>query len=262
MLTRMARRLTALALALAFGHGVAHAAMETTLPVPLDGVGVARGVVLVRCPTDLPDMARLSRGSVLDLGTDAAAADVVLTTAHGLLDSDPAVQRRCTVHGVHGRPYEIAKVWRAGGAASVATDWAVLLLKQRLEGEVGRLHVGRASGAELAQLAVARAPVRLLLRQAPLDEGDCRLLEARPPYDRRPMSLMVYACELGLSGVPGLSGSPLLVGLHGNALIIGIHTGWGLQTFDDGRLHVVSVGRPIDADIAAAIEAATAAARR
>jgi hypothetical protein len=253
----LAPRITAAALVL-LTHAGANAALEVTTPVPLDGSGVARGVVLVRCPAQAPNTARLSRGTVLDLGRSPSDADVVLTTAHGLLESDEAVRRDCLVYGAHGRPYGIDTVRRASGETGGATDWAVLVLKERLEGHVGRLVVAQTSDAALAQLATERTPVRLLLRQAPLTDGDCRLLPLEPPYD----DAMLYSCRRGLSGVPGLSGSPILVGHEGRALVIGIHLGWTLQKLDDGRRHIVSVGLPIDQRIAAAIAAASTGHRR
>jgi hypothetical protein len=250
-------RITAAALAL-LGPAAANAAMELTTPMPLDGTGVARGIVLIRCTEQAPNLARLSRGTVLDLGRSSAGADLVLTTAHGLLDSDEAVRRDCLVYGEHGRPYRIEGVRRASAEARAAADWAVLVLKGRLDGDVGRLVVGRASGAVLAELATERAPVRLLLRQAPLTDGDCHML---PPEDPAAAAI-VYACRLGLSGVPGLSGSPIVVGHDGQTVVVAIHIGWTLQKMDDGRLHVVSIGQPIDRTIAAAIADASAATQR
>jgi hypothetical protein len=256
----LAPRILAAALALS-GHMAAQAAMELTTPGPVDGTGVARGVVLIRCAEQTPNTVRQSRGTVLDLGRAATDADVVLTTAHGLLEADEAVRRDCLVYGVHGRPYRIEHVRRAPDRAGTAADWAVLLLKGRLEGDVGRLVVGRASGTALSELATERAPVRLLLRQAPLTDGDCRLLPLEPPYGAAD-KIIVYSCRLGLAGVPGLSGSPILVGHEGETLVIAIHLGWTLLKLDDGRLHVVSMARPIDERVAAAIAAASAGTQR
>ncbi len=245
-------------------HPSAYASMEVTTPFPLGGTGATRGVVQLRCSTDVPNVAHLSRGAVLDVGIEGANLDLVLTTAHGLPESEDAVLRECLVLGAQGRPYRIDKLWRAprGGEVGVATDWAVVRVEKRLEGDVGRLAVGRVTGPRLARLATDGAPLRLLLRQAELSEGDCRFIEPRPPYDAPATDLIVYTCRHGLGGVPGLSGSPLLIGVGQRPLVFGIHIGWGLQMLDDGRLHVISIGRPIDGDIAAAIAAAAAEARR
>jgi hypothetical protein len=254
-----ALRIAVLALTL-LGGTMAHAALEITAAMPLDGVGVARGVVIVRCIEKDQKLMRLSRGAVLDLGSADTKHDVVLTAAHGLIGSDEAVRRRCVVVGAQGRPYEIETVRRARGGEDFASDWAVLLVKHPLGGDVGRLAVARASDAVLAELVSEEAPVRLLLRQAPVTEGDCHLLEVGPPFEGRTADLMMYSCRIG--GVPGLSGSPILIAHEGRALVMGIHLGWVLQKLDDGRFHVVSMGRPIDAEIAAAISDAAAEARR
>jgi hypothetical protein len=241
--------------------GLTFAATEVTSAFPLDGAGVTRGVVLIRCTTGVPDVSRLSRGAVLDLGHNASGRDIVLTTAHGLPDQPRTAVRSCNIVGEHGRPYRIERVWFAAVQHGVASDWAVLLIKGRLEGDVGRLGVGQLDGHRLATLAVERGPVRLLLRQADPTEGDCRLLKAGPRYEA-PEVFTMYQCRLGLAGTPGLSGSPLLMGVAGRSLVVGIHVGWALEILGDGRSHPVGVGRPVDESIAAAIEAATAEASR
>jgi len=236
--------------------------MEVSSALPLDGVGVARGVVLIRCSSDDANVSHLSRGTVLDLGGAQTAHDVVLTTAHGLPDSRDAAVRDCTISGERGRLYRVERVWHARSERGVSSDWAVLLVKGRLEGDVGRLAVGQLGGDRLADLARDRAPIRLLLRHADPAQGDCRLRVAGPGYEASPTDLMMYQCRLGLSGTPGLSGSPLLVGTDGRSLLVGIHVGWSLETLDDGRFHPVSIGRPVDDAIAVAIESAAAAAKQ
>jgi len=143
-------------------------------------------------------------------------------------------------------------------------DWAVLLVDGRLRGEVGRLPPGNVSGSYWSQLAVAEAPVRLVLREAEATDGDCHLRPLLAPYDYAPTDLLLYRCPgpPDRSRAPGLSGSPIVTGADGRTVVVGIHLGWGLQVFDDGRLHPVSIGRPIDAEISAAITAAAEQARR
>jgi len=238
----------------------AEAGMDVTVPWLVGGTGVERGVVQILCATDAPNVVRLSRGAVLQIGGDAKR-DVVLAAAHGLPDSSRAVLGACRVLGAHAFPYQIAKVWRSAKAGEgVADDWAVLLVQERLAGDVGRLTPARVSGDEWMQLAGGAAPVRVLLRQADPHEGDCHLRQLTVPYEYLPTELLVYFCG-ATTRAAGLSGSPLLIGVEGRPFVIGVHLGWGLQTFDGAALHAVSLGRPIDGDIAAAIAAAATEAR-
>ena len=247
------------------GQPRADASMDVMTPAALGGRGVERGVIEIRCSTDVERVFRLSRGSVLDLDIAGAKRDLVLTAAHGLPDAREAIRRTCRVFGNHGRAYRIKDVWRArANGADIASDWAVLLVDGRLRGEVGRLRPAKVTSDRWSQLAAAEAPVRLVLRQAAATEGDCRLRQSIEPYEYAPTDLMLYACpgSPNRSRAPGLSGSPVVVGVEGRAMVVAIHLGWGLQRFDDGRLHAVSIGRPINAEIAAAIATAAAEARR
>jgi hypothetical protein len=146
----------------------------------------------------------------------------------------------------------------------MVSDWAVLLVDGRVRGQVGRLRAGSVSGAYWSQLAVAEAPVRLVLRQAEPADGDCHLRRLIAPYDYASTDLMLYSCPgpPDSSRAPGLSGSPIVTGAGGRTVVVGIHLGWGLQVLDDGRLHPISIGRPINAEISAAITAAAEEARR
>jgi len=146
----------------------------------------------------------------------------------------------------------------------MASDWAVLVLNGRLRGEVGRLRPGSVSGAYWSQLAGAAAPVRLVFRVAEATAGDCHLRRLLAPYDYAPTDLLLYSCPgpPDRSRAPGLSGSPIVTGADGRTVVVGIHLGWGLQILDDGRLHPISIGRPISAEISAAIAAAAEEAQR
>lgn len=138
---------TAVGLAV-FGQAVALAAMDLTAPAAFDGTGLERGVILIRCSTDIEHVVRQSRGSVLDIEQPRAKRDVVLTAAHGLPDSAEAIRRSCWAIGAHGRRYRISAVWRApANSADMVSDWAVLLVDGRVRGEVGRLRAGSVSGA-------------------------------------------------------------------------------------------------------------------
>ena len=162
--------------------------------------------------------------------------------------------------GGRGRPYRIAEVFRAAVADEPhgqSHDWAVLLVKHRLGGHVGRLRPVHVTADGLMRLATEEAPVRLLLRQADVRQGDCRLMSPGVGPEEF-ADTMVYSCR----SVPGLSGSPILTSMDGRMVVIGIHLGWGLLPIDGGRLRVISMGRPIDAEITSAITAAVAAARR
>jgi hypothetical protein len=238
--------------------------MDVTVPWVVGGTGVERGVVQIRCSTDAPNVARLTRGAVLELDA-GAKRDLVFTTAHGLPESRRAVLDGCRVLGAHGQPYRIARVWRSAGAGvgDIADDWAVVLVEGRLEGEVGRLTAAKVSADELTHLADGQAIVRLLLRQADPPDGDCHLRHLAAGYEDLPTNLLIYSCGSAImAGPPGLSGSPLLIGVEGRPFVIGVHVGWGLQILDDGRFHVVSLGRPINGEIAAVIAAAAEEARR
>jgi hypothetical protein len=245
------------------GRVPAEASMDVTLPGPMGGRGTERGVVEIRCSTGVANLAHVTRGVVLNLAGDAKR-DVVFTTAHGLPDSREAVLDLCRVFGAHGQAYKTASVWRSSRETSGLTDdWALVLVERRLDGEVGRLTPAKVTGDELSRLADRQATVRLLLRQADPREGDCRLRNLTVPFEYGPTELLIYSCGISImAGAPGLSGSPLLIGVEGRSFVIGVHLGWGLQTLDDGRLHAVSLGRPIDGEIAAAIAAAAEEARR
>ena len=240
----------------------AQAGMDVTVSWIVGGTGVERGVVQIRCSTETPNLMRLSRGAVLQLDADTKR-DIILATAHGLPESAGAVFGLCRVLGPHGYPYRITKVWRSARAGlGMEDDWAVLLVHGRLEGDVGRLTPAKVSADEWTDLADGAATVRLLLRQADPREGDCQLRRLSAPYEYLPTELLVYFCGATMAGAPGLSGSPLLIGVEGRPFVVGVHLGWGLRTFDDGRLHAVSLGRPIDGEIAAAISAAAEDAKR
>ncbi len=243
----------------------AFASMDVTAPIPFDGTGLERGVVLIHCHTDIAHVVRQSRGSVLDLGQPHARRDLVLTAAHGLPDTAEAILRSCRALGLHGRPYRISAVWRGpSNSGDIANDWAVLLVDGRIRGEVGRLPPGNVSGEYWSQLAAAEAPVRLVLRQAEPADGDCHLRRLVAPYDYAPTDLLLYSCPgpPDRSRAPGLSGSPIVTGANGRTVVVGIHLGWGLQVLDDGRLHPISIGRPISAEISAAIAEAAREALR
>lgn len=243
------------------GQVRAEAGMDVTVPWIVGGTGIERGVAQIRCGTDVPHLVKLSRGAVLNLGGEAKR-DVILASAHGLSETSRGILDSCRVLGAHAFPYRVANVWRSPKAGEgIADDWAVLLVEGRLAGDVGRLTPARVSGDEWVQLAGGAATLRVLLRQADPHEGDCRLRQLTMPYDYLPTELLVYFCG-ATTRAAGLSGSPLLIGVEGQPFVIGVHLGWGLQTFDGARLHAVSLGRPIDGDIAAAIAAAAGEARR
>lgn len=245
-------RLAAAIAAVMLGHtplsvGTA-AGLET--PESQPGVGLGRGVALIRCRSEADGAWRISRGALLDLDLRDTDRDIVLATAHGLPTALEAVQRDCRVLGTRGRQYRIEDARRSTTDDSdLVRDWAVLLIGRRLEGEVSRLRLGQVTPEGLAELVTAEAPLRLVLRYADLRQGDCRL--ARPEEDRPERgltSLMFYSCR----GAPGLSGSPILIGVDGHATLIGIHLGWTFVPMAGARPRPLSVGRAIDAEIVAA----------
>lgn len=233
----------------------ASAAAVATLE-PQSGVGFERGVAFLRCKTG-PRSWRTSRGAILDLDLRGADRDVILTTAHGLPASQNAVPHDCRVLGARGESYRIEYAWRGTGEDHDGIeDWAVLLVRRRVGGDVGRLRVAQVTPDGLLRLAAQQAPVRLV-RTA--DAGDCNLypfadaaLEARPGS-----TLFFYSCPTA----PGLSGSPILASIEGRPLLIAIHVGWSIRAVDHG-LRPAAVGRPIDAEIVSAMSAASTRARR
>jgi hypothetical protein len=129
-----------------------------------------------------------------------------------------------------------------------------------LQGHVDRLQPGQVTVEGLLRLAAQEAPVRFVSRNPDRPPRDCKLV----PIDEATLGalpdglIMLYSCW----GAPGLSGSPLLANIAGRPIVIGIHVGWGFRWTEAGRLRAVSVGHPIDAQIAAALGAAAVRARR
>jgi hypothetical protein len=228
------------------------AAAVLTDITPPTGVGLDRGIALLRCTAD-SGASWYSRGAVIAIG--ATDREVFLTVGHGMPEALDAIVRDCRVVGRHGQRLKIEHVWRpASVTGGTESDWSVLLLKGRLKGDVARLRVASLSEEAVATLSAAQTPVRLLLRHAPVTQGDCRLRVASAvaaPW------LVTYSCL----SAPGLSGSPIAVGVGGEAVIIGVHLGWSFSIADfTGPGHVTSVARVIDGTIVEALKAASARA--
>jgi hypothetical protein len=233
----------------ALGAASARSAEPTEI-APASGVGIERGVALLRCTEPESAILRLSRATVLDVGA-AAGADVLLTTAHGLPPSYEEIARDCRVL-VRGREYSVAAVWHAGSHASGPEhDWTVLLLEGRIKGELTRWRAAEVSESRLDELVAGNASVRLVLRYAGVEQTDCRL-ESWTGH-----GLLAHSCVT----YPGTSGSPLAIGVDAAPVLIAIHVGSELR-FDGTRFDMVSVARPLDAAVLAAIEAAAASARK
>jgi len=222
----------------------AGAAEVTALPPP-SGEGVERGVAVVRCTIPHTGLTKTSRGTVLDVGA-GARTDVLLTTAHGLPADAQAVKRDCRVLA-RGKAHAIKDVWHAGGnLEGPEHDWAVLLT-ERIAGEVQRWRAARFLPESLAELVSDAAGVRLVLRYAGAVQSDCRL----DPRATAALTLLAHSCVT----YPGISGSPLVIGIGLEPLLIAIHVGSQLQ-WNGTELDIVSVARPLDSEIFAAIEAA------
>jgi hypothetical protein len=221
----------------------------TTLDVQSRGGG--RGVALIRCAARGTNLTFYSRGAILDVDVGGADRDVIVATAHGLPADVESIVEECRVIGPDDRRYRVESIRRGRTAkAGDADDWAVLLTKRRLEGDIGRLRVAQLTNDAVARLTSEHAPVRLLVRNPDLPTRDCALSEFAAA--RTAVGLMSYSCP----SAPGSSGSPIIAGIEGRALLIGIHIGWGFGGQSDGRVRIVSIGRSIDAEIAAAITAA------
>jgi hypothetical protein len=237
-----ARRLWLTAFA-ALGAAGARSGDLTDLP-PASGAGIERGVALLRCTLPDSDILRQSRATVIDIGSEARA-DVLLTTAHGLPSSAEDVERDCRVL-VRGKEYAIRAVWHAGGhAAGPEHDWTVLLLAERIKGDLLRWRAAEVAASWLDEFVAGRAQVRLVLRYADAVHTDCRL------ESWTAQRLLAHSCVT----YPGTSGSPLAVGVDFAPVLIAIHVGSELN-FDGTRFDMQSVARPLDAAIIAAIDAA------
>jgi hypothetical protein len=227
----------------------AHGVEVTTLPPP-SGAGIERGVAVLRCSTAKRGIYWESRGAVLDVAAESRE-DVVLTTGHGLPIGTAAVIRDCRAIA-RGTPYPIAAVWRTSTTEDDwPHDWAVLLTR-RLGDDVRRLRPGLMTADALARLVADRAPVRLVLRYADEEQSDCRL---EPSSFTQP-PLVSHSCV----GHAGVSGTPIIAMIGREPLVIATHIGSQLE-WDGSRFTVQSVARVLDADVAAAIEAAAARTR-
>jgi hypothetical protein len=222
-----------------------HAAESTDLPPP-SGSGIERGVAIVRCATPEQEVFWSSRAAILDV---AATLDVLLTTAHGLPLEVEQVLHDCRVL-VRGKPQTIVEVWRGGDRATPEADWAVLLTR-RIGGHVQRWRAARPSLEWLVGAVAQQAPVRLVLRYADAAQSDCHLEPRTLDLQR----LIAHSCVT----YPGTSGSPLVMAIDGEPTLIGIHLGTQLL-FDGRKLDFVSVARPVDGEVGAAVASAIARA--
>jgi hypothetical protein len=225
----------------------ASSAELTELPPPA-GAGVERGVAILQC-TAPSGLLLVSRATLVDVGVDVRA-EVSLTTGHGLPSTADEVRRNCRILA-RGKAHAIEGVWHAGGyAAGPEHDWAVVT-SERIKGELRRWRVAEAAEGWLEQLVTDNASVRLVLRYADAAQSDCRLERWTP------QRLLAHTCTT----YPGTSGSPLVVGVgvEREPVLIGLHVGSQLE-WDGKKLDVVSVARPLDAAVIAAIDAAAAAA--
>jgi hypothetical protein len=233
--------------ALLAAHGACTvAAAELTSAPPLGATGADRGIASIRCALPTEGLFSTSRGAILEVGA-GATADVLLTTAHGLPPDAVSVKRACRVI-VRGTVYRIEEAWHAGGnLAGSEHDWAVVVT-ERLGGDVHRWRATRVTAEWLAAAVAKQASLRLVLRSADAP-SDCRL---ETPGLRM---LVAHSCN----GHPGMSGSPMVGGLAAEPepVLIAIHIGTQMR-WAGTKLEVVSVARPLDAEVAAAIEAAVA----
>jgi hypothetical protein len=243
--------------ALAVSGRVPNLDVATLESLQRPGAGV--GVAVIRCATRGANLLYYSRGAILDVDLGSADHDVILATAHGLPTNLESVAGECKVLGPDNRYYRVERVWsgrtaKGGNEDAWQNDWAVLLTKRRIEGDVARLRVGQVTNDALAWLNREHSPMRMLLRNPDLPKRDCVLRESATT--RETAGLISYSCHAS----PGSSGSPLVTAIAGRAWLIGIHLGWGFTLESDGMVRTVSLGRAIDAEIAAAITAAAAQA--
>jgi hypothetical protein len=101
--------------------------------------------------------------------------------------------------------------------------------------------------AQAAELAALPPPTGIGIERGVV------LVRCRAPTTTDPRLLLAHSCV----SYPGTSGSPLVVAIERerSPVLIGIHVGTQL-TWTGTKLDFVSVARPLDAAVAAAIEAA------
>ena len=154
---------------------------------------------------------------------------------------------------MRGKEYAIDAVWHAGepprrGPSTIGPS---SLLGERIKGDLLRWRAAEVAESWLEELVADNARVRLVLRYADAAQTDCQL-ESWAAH-----RLLAHSCV----SYPGTSGSPLAVGVDLAPVLIAIHVGSELR-FDGTRFDMVSVARPLDAAVIAAIEAAAAGATR
>ena len=180
------------------------AAEVTSSPAPT-GSAAERGVVGLRCAMEEEGWYATSRGVVMETG--GATADVVLTTAHGLPPDVAAVKRDCRAF-VGGKQYAIADVLNAGGDREGGDhDWAVLVLMQRIAGDV---HRWRAALPTRDWLRSCRTRRRRDPAYAPRRRRRTNGLPVLGAGTPDPSLLFAHSCI----GHPGTSGSPFIVALR------------------------------------------------
>ena len=240
------RWLCVVVLIAALGSGLAESSELSAVP-PLGGGGIERGIAFLRCATATKGIFQTSRGAILDVG---ATDDVLLATAHGLPPDAQTVKRDCRVL-VRGKAHAIAEVWHAGGdRAGPKDDWAVIVT-QRITGDVHRWRVGLATSEWLVNAVSQGAPIGLVLRSPDASQNACRL----EPETEDPRVLFAHSCVT----YPGMSGSPMVIGsaVEPEPVLIALHIGSQARWIGT-KLDFVSVARPVDAEIVAAVEAAAA----
>ena len=223
----------------ALGAAAVRSAELTELP-PASGAGIERGVALLRC-TD-PESAILRLTAPRFSTSARLPAPTCCDDGHGLPSHPEAIERDCRVL-VRGKEYAIDAVWHAGSHASGPEhDWTVLLLGERIKGDLLRWRAAEVAESWLEELVAGNARVRLVLRYADAAQTDCRL-ESWASH-----RLLAHSCV----SYPGTSGSPLAVARARSTSVLASNAAGGPcatagsclgQQQNQGRMAPASAGR-------------------
>lgn len=251
--------LTIAAWCLAGAGGIASDTAAAAEPIEtIEGVGISRGIARLICIERESGGSIRTRAIILDVGNSQPARDVLLAPAHGIPVDPDRIRQDCSVVGAGGSQLPIVELWLSGDRHELyAGDWVVLTVGAAVSGDVHRMKFAMLAQSALRDLAVDEAPVALMLYSPSVDQH-CRILD-EGLGDRRQMTagLFIHSCR----SWRGVSGAPIVIGVDGEPVVIGIHIAHFEHVRGRGNELARGIGRIIDADIEAAINAAAARAR-
>lgn len=239
--------------AVASGSGITRPAGMIT------GGGIERGITRILCSQDEPSRWISSRGIILNVGQPELDHDVLLAPAHGLPADSKVVERDCIIAGSHGSTEHIAAVWLAENRNVPGSgDWAVLMTRRRIQGEISRLSARFLPPDTLERLVADETSITLMMQTSSADQDDCRMLfEGLQSELHLESGVFFHSCMTW----PGVSGAPIVVAIDGAPVVIGFTIAARVRPLRyEGPLYI-GIGRAIDEQIAAAVRRATERAR-